>query len=225
MLPAPAHAAPITGSFSLSGLGADVRVGTTFIDWGLTGNIFGTPLGDIQFDSGNGSFAGIVLTAGQLEDLSSASHPVGTNFVEDNFLRMSARPTWNFQLNYITPGAGSAAGCTSNPGDVCTPFANSPFTITNTTSSSSIVGLNMRGIVFDPQGPPSMWTGTFTTQFTNLSAAGILSLLSTQGYVQSAQSAEFSASVQPVPEPGLLPLLMMGPAALVYFRRRRQVRN
>jgi hypothetical protein len=220
-VPAPTEALPLAGTFSLSGAGADVRVGPNFIDWGLTGNVFGTPLGDIQFDSATGDFAGIALTLGQLEDLNSASHPVGPNFVEDNFLRVLAQPGWNFQLNHIFPGAGTAAGCNNVAGSVCTPFPTSPFTITNTTSSSSSVAMTLNGTLINAAGGVSNWTGTFTTQFTTLSSAGILSLLASQGYVQSAHSAEFSATVTPVPEPALLSLMTLGPAALLVLRRRR----
>jgi hypothetical protein len=205
-----ATAAPLAGTFTLAGQ-APVRVGTTYIDWGEVGPVFGIApgsVGDIVFTSANGSFSGLTLTTGTLLDLTDPPASVGVPINIPNFLTADAQPTWDFTLTYVAPGAGTNAGCfDGNQATNCTP-TGSPFTIIDTGPNAAVT-MSMSGTVTDLVGPVSQWGAIYTTQFTNANAGDILSLLGTQGYVESSYSAQVTSTAPPptqVPEPlsGLL---------------------
>ena len=230
----PAQAAPISGSFNLVGT-QDVRVGASFIDWGpFVGSyagcnpgpnagpcaIDGTTTGTVLFTSGSGSFAGIGGTGGTLLDLEDDFAPVNTAISVENFLTMAAQPGYDFTLTFIPLGTGSAAECTNDAGDTCTP-PGSPFTITNLASGSS-VAFNVRGTLENGGDVVSTWVGRFSTQLP-VRALTALGQIAQFGFVQASQSANFEVTF--IPEPATLLTFGAGTALLAAHRRRRNKKN
>ena len=132
-----AEAALLNGIFTIDGL-EDVRVTSDIINFGEVGDNFATPVGDIQFVTGTGSFD-IRFDGnepGEIKDLNLGIQPVGSAFILDNFLMNPLAPEMKIRLTYIAPGTGTLAGCTNVPGAVCTP-TGSPFTCLLYTSDAA----------------------------------------------------------------------------------------
>jgi hypothetical protein len=244
-----ASAAPLSGSFNFSGQ-ADVRVTGSMIDWGeLVGNVtqFGTPTGDIQFTFGSGNFGApgpynlLLGTAlGELRDLNLAAAPAGAPLATpvNNFMTADLYPALNFQLTFLAPGTGTAAECQDGIGDMpgadCTPFPQSPFTISNTAADlrgvvGSTVGWKLSGNVLENGVVAGLWSATFTSQFADQTAAELLNQIEDEsvGFVRNSYSATVvvTPSGTPgqtdVPEPASLVMMGLAMSGMAVAIRRR----
>jgi len=164
-----------------------------------------------------GTFTSTTGTTGTIQDLNAMVEPPGQTLNVPNFITLTALPQLNFTLTMIDPGVYSSAACgaPAAPGQTCTPpnplpGVSSPFNLANT-SVGSTASFSIRGSVTDPAGPPSAYTGLFTTQFIGMSYQDVLATLGSQGFVE----ASYSATVQTtpggaIPEPGTTSLLVAG---------------
>jgi hypothetical protein len=248
--PAALQAAPV-GTFTTAAQG-NVRVGPTFIDWGLlnpggnptfdvttlaqatacANDTAGCPItagaptyGNVFIDTATGDFSPFQATSlsapfHMIRDLESSFAPVNTPISVDDFLIIQGS-AFDFTLTEILPGTGTAAGCTSNPGDVCTP-AGSPFTITNLPGNRSQVGFAVNGLVSDGTPGSSDFTATFTVTFDNQTAASLLAEIVANGWVQSSHSGDWTVTAQPIPAPPAVALLGGGMLLVLVSRFRRR---
>lgn len=252
-VPAALQAAPV-GTFTTAAQG-NVRVGTTFIDWGLlnpggsptfdvntqaeadacVANTAACPItattptyGNVFIDQASGDFAPYEATSltapfHMIRDIEESFAPVDQAISVDDFLIIQGSP-FDFTLTRVLGGTGTAGGCTSVPGDVCTP-TGSPFTITNLQGGGSQVGFAVQGTATDAGPGSSNFDATFTVTFANLTAADLLAQIVSNGWVQSSHSGDWTVAAVPVPEPSTLVLLGGGVLMVVAssLRRRRKL--
>src|SRR3954462_7965542 len=168
-----------------------------------------------------GSFTG--LTGGTIMSLTGGPVTGGTNvagFI--NFSEGVALPV-TFDLTYIAPGVGTAAGCSSStPGALCTP-AGSPFTLIQLSSNTVVASLQLNGKAYTGSSATgtSYTTGIFSTQTAvNGTVSDIVATLQNGGSISGiTYSASFAASA--VPEPGSMLLMGLGLAGAGLLARRK----
>jgi hypothetical protein len=215
-VPVSGNAAVITGTLNTTG---SARVTATTIDFlplaGGAGN-FNIPVDD----EGTGDFVGLSVGEidGSILDLTLPADPVGVVFSKPNFMTFTAFPGLSFELTFIAPGVNGA--CDANN---CTP-PGSPFNLQNVATGST-ASFGVSGKVTDGSGDPaSVFTGTFTTQFDDLSYQEVLAMFEAQGFIQSSYSAQFtvrpSGSVPEIPEPATMFLFGAGILGLGLIKRR-----
>jgi hypothetical protein len=207
------YAIPLDGTVLVNGVGP-VIVSATVIDFtppvNPTGN--GNGLFDIVAGS-SGVFAALVGTQASVRDLNAGVVPAGVNVNYTNFVTFAAQPTWSITLTQLLVGIHSSAQCAlpAAAGQVCTPFAGSPFNLVNNTSTSSTVSFTFIGTAVDSTTPSITSTvqGVFTSQFSNMNYQQILTAVSAPGgTVTNSNSA--SISLSSIPEPGTLSTALFG---------------
>ncbi len=216
-----ASALPVVGELNISG---SVGVSGTLIDWLPPGTGIGTFSVDAFTQTGD--FVPLAGTSGSSRDLTAGTDPVGAFynpgpvFTVPAFLTFAADPTILFHLQFISPGVYTSADCFAAPaaGQTCTPFAGSPFNLSNTTATSSTATFQVSGVI--QHGTDfSNFIGTYSTQFVSLNLQQVLSTILSGGTVNATYSANFIASV--VPEPSTIWLMMGSIGALGLLRRKR----
>lgn len=218
------EAAAVWGDFTIAGA-EDVRVGGDYVDFGVVPDVWGTPIGDIDFITGTGTFDGIQGTEGTILDLIAL--PVDTDISVEDFIEIDD-PQWSgldFTLTRLDSGVGTIPPCAPPPasGDLCTP-PGSPFSLLNTSPTSFSVSLRLSGYVTNELGEVSWFTGDFTSQKTDMSLEDALAAIEDEnvGYVQSSWSADFAFTPQQVPEPASMLLMSLSLTGMAMAIRRRR---
>lgn len=219
------YAVPITGILNTTG---SVAVGATTIDFLPVDT--GTGTFGIDPFTQTGSFIPLAGTTGTIKDLNLAAQPVGTPFTLTDWMVFTANPTISFTLQLLPAGVFTPAGCVGAPvaGQNCTP-AGSPFNLTNTSTTSSVVSFKSDGLVTNlATGELSTFDGTFSTQFTNQNLQQLLAVITAGGTVSATYSANFIVSpTEAIPEPATITLTLAGGILVLAgtLRKRRQARG
>lgn len=204
-------AAPIFGRFNMTF--GTVVVNATTVDFTPIGGGSGNFTVDPTVATRSGSFLDPVFNAlpsdGTIGDLNAVTDPVGVPLARLPYITLAEKPTWNFQLTLVTPGA--TAG---------------PFSLTqlgpNVSATITVNGLAWIGPVMPPMGSGDLsnWTAIISSQYTNTTVAALLALVGGGGTLpENSWSGTFEAQV--IPEPASLSLIGLGLATLgARFRRR-----
>lgn len=196
----------------------------------------GTGVGTFGVDpfTQSGSFTTVAGTAGTIKDLNLAVQPVGVPFTLTDWMVFAANPNITFTLQLIPAGVFTSAGC-SGPamaGQNCTPVVpgGSPFNLTNTSATSSVVSFKTDGTVTNrATSEVSNFDGTFSTQFTNQNLQQLLATVGGGGSVQATYSANFilTSGTTGVPEPATITLSIAGVIFILAgtLRKRRRLES
>lgn len=208
------HAASVTGESNIAG---NVNVTANSI-------VFAPQFTTTSGATETGSFAG--LTGGTIMSLYNG--PVTGDTMVKGFIQFNegvASPI-TFDLTYIAPGVGTAAGCASAQlGAVCTP-ANSPFTLFQLSSNTVIASLQMNGSAYtgDPATGTSFTRGIFSTQTVlNGTIPSVVSALSSGSTLSGITYSASFAATPSVPEPASMLLMGLGLVGAGVAARRKAI--
>jgi hypothetical protein len=228
-------AAQISGLFSIDG---NITVTQDMISWANTNSPF-TPNQANIGDDGTDSFASLDGTTVTIQDLTSSTEPVGSDFGPDLFISFDAAPTMpTLDINFVYPGVFTGTDCAATPavGQTCTPAGPtpgepSPFSFTNVEGNQgnppieSDATFTFGGVTSDG----GIWEGQFSADF-DTPYQQVLTELAANGSVTDTYASELTVTVQAgTPEPGsgylfasgfALVLLSLGSRRLL--RRQRQ---
>ncbi|MBC8166803.1 MAG: hypothetical protein H7Y20_13155 [Bryobacteraceae bacterium] len=216
---ATAQATTINGELNITG---SVTVTATTIDFQPGGGTDGLFQVDPFSQTGFFNLGGLPGSLGAVKDLDVIAQPVddfgfttGTGPLL-NFLLFAANPALKFDLLFIQSGAGTLADCAlpAAGGQVCT-ITGSPFTLTNTSTTSSTASFRVRGTV-DDGGPVSTFVGEFSTQFPTQNLQEVLATLGSAGSITKSFAGTFVVTA--IPEPGTTSLLVAGSILLLVGR-------
>jgi len=206
--------------------GGGVTVNSTEIIWAPTGSggsstgCIITGLGTSLTWSGSGSLGANVTGYIQDEEPPSPTAPplpfmvfTGTNGTLD--FNLTNNFAFTAPSGYQGSGSAACATATSVAGDSCTVSGTSPFLLVGNGNGTTTVDLFASGTVVDPNNSSvSTWAGTFTTQLTETPTA-VYNTITGGGSVDSTQSAQFSVTVNAVPEPGSISMFLLGGTLLM----------
>lgn len=219
----PMASAAAIGTFNESSCaGGGVEVTLTTITWlpstlGGTAGCIVTGLGTSVTYTGGSLGAGVV---GNILNLPDGGPPV------DNFMSFPypGPTTVDFVLtSFGTPSPTNGTNCaTLGLGQSCIVLAGSPFLLTNSGGGNTSILLLAYGTITDSSGIAVDWSGSYTTQLTISPGVVQADILGTPGFVESAQSGQFTGTT--VPEPFTLPLIGGGLMALGMIAKKRKTR-
>jgi hypothetical protein len=198
-------AAPVTGTFTMSGL---FTLTNSTMSWNSNQppnlpNLFTATVGTGGFSTENGQ--------NSIANLSFSTDPVG-QFAAQSFIDFNQDPSVpGLEITNIVPGIYTNAGCLSlpAPGETCTPNVNGGAGFLNFTddpSSQSTATWAFEGT--EAGSPGTVWTATFTAQF-NVPYQTVL-----VGTVSDSYTANVTVSAAPEPSPQIMVCIGLALATL-----------